>query len=455
MGKPAAETRPALPASRSPRGCIVAVWVGAALLVLALVFALTVDRSVAGQVEREIGALEAAGKPVTAAEAAPPLVPAADNAAPLYEAAAAAIKVEPESAGRRNWRQPQWLSDAKHALAQNPRALALLATGTRKPACRFDALYPLSLVTEHREFYAVRKLSRLSSTAAVTAALQGDGAVAAQHVYEGLVLARHVSAAPDTIGLLVTCAIDAIAINAAEKVLATGPVSPADSDRLRRELGALDYMAAHARSLNSERAVRIDAYRCFRMAPTQVPLSVFPTRFPLSTPTLGERVRAAAQTAAEAAFRESALLWADELRYLEAAARAEELAPLPWRETHRQLAALYVFPGAIGHASPAAWSTRIYADVTRKRDEAIARRGLLQAALALHRYRAQHGTFPQALSEVRIEGLPIPDDVFSGKPFVYRRVGRSFVLYSIGSNLQDDGGRDDYQAGDLVWELAP
>ncbi len=41
---------------------------------------------------------------------------------------------------------------------------------------------------------------------------------------------------------------------------------------------------------------------------------------------------------------------------------------------------------------------------------------------------------------VHIEGLPTPDDVFSGRPFVYRRKGDGFVLYSVGPNLGDDGG---------------
>jgi hypothetical protein len=32
-------------------------------------------------------------------------------------------------------------------------------------------------------------------------------------------------------------------------------------------------------------------------------------------------------------------------------------------------------------------------------------------------------------------------DYFSGKNFVYRRNGEGFILYSVGANRRDDGGR--------------
>jgi hypothetical protein len=46
----------------------------------------------------------------------------------------------------------------------------------------------------------------------------------------------------------------------------------------------------------------------------------------------------------------------------------------------------------------------------------------------------------------------IPMDPYSGRPLVYRRVGDTYVLYSVGRDGKDDGGRfgtltDSYSAG--------
>jgi len=54
----------------------------------------------------------------------------------------------------------------------------------------------------------------------------------------------------------------------------------------------------------------------------------------------------------------------------------------------------------------------------------------------------------------RIQGWKLPLDPFSGKPFVYHRKSKGFVLYSFGDDLDDDGGRPYFGTnGDLVWEF--
>lgn len=44
-------------------------------------------------------------------------------------------------------------------------------------------------------------------------------------------------------------------------------------------------------------------------------------------------------------------------------------------------------------------------------------------------------------------------DPFSGKDFGYRKQGKSFLLYSVGVNLQDDGGKHDplWEKDDFVF----
>lgn len=71
--------------------------------------------------------------------------------------------------------------------------------------------------------------------------------------------------------------------------------------------------------------------------------------------------------------------------------------------------------------------------------------------LALERFRASCGTYPDSLDELVPDFLPsLPLDPWSEKPFGYRRIdpatdgqGRAYLLYSIGSDATDNGGHVD------------
>jgi hypothetical protein len=61
--------------------------------------------------------------------------------------------------------------------------------------------------------------------------------------------------------------------------------------------------------------------------------------------------------------------------------------------------------------------------------------------VALERFRRAHSAYPEALDALAPETLAaVPEDPFSGHPFVYKRVGEDYVLYSVGRNQKDDGG---------------
>lgn len=73
------------------------------------------------------------------------------------------------------------------------------------------------------------------------------------------------------------------------------------------------------------------------------------------------------------------------------------------------------------------------------RDAALA---LLRLELALHAYRARRGSYPARLEQLAPAFLHrIPLDPLTGKPFRYRLTDRGYLLYSIGTDGVDDGGR--------------
>ena len=86
---------------------------------------------------------------------------------------------------------------------------------------------------------------------------------------------------------------------------------------------------------------------------------------------------------------------------------------------------------------------------------------LARVACALERYRLARGGYPEKLDALTPQFLTqLPHDVINGQPLKYRRTddGR-FVLYSVGWNETDDGGRvglnskgkHDWGKGDWVW----
>jgi hypothetical protein len=73
----------------------------------------------------------------------------------------------------------------------------------------------------------------------------------------------------------------------------------------------------------------------------------------------------------------------------------------------------------------------------------FARSGLRDLAFALAEYRRDRGRYPAKLKKlVRRYISPLPLDRFSGADFRYRLQGKGYLLYSVGPNGRDDGGRN-------------
>jgi hypothetical protein len=107
-------------------------------------------------------------------------------------------------------------------------------------------------------------------------------------------------------------------------------------------------------------------------------------------------------------------------------------------------------------AAPPFSQSQKFANAQSRIDEA-------RIACALERYRLAHGVYPgslDALAPAYIDELP--HDIMNGQPYHYRlRLDGTFLLYSVGWNQVDDGGKVvykkdapmqiDYTQGDWVW----
>ena len=74
-----------------------------------------------------------------------------------------------------------------------------------------------------------------------------------------------------------------------------------------------------------------------------------------------------------------------------------------------------------------------------------------RTGLACRVFKARNGRFPDDLSELVPSLIPeTPIDPFTGSPLMYRKAGEGFVVYSLGSNQKDDGGRTMWKITRLV-----
>jgi len=83
---------------------------------------------------------------------------------------------------------------------------------------------------------------------------------------------------------------------------------------------------------------------------------------------------------------------------------------------------------------------------------------MARIACALERHRLARGDFPDTLAALDAELIdPVPYEVVNGQPYRYRRTEEgSFLLYSVGIDLRDDGAVIDpklsaMKQSDWVW----
>ncbi len=87
---------------------------------------------------------------------------------------------------------------------------------------------------------------------------------------------------------------------------------------------------------------------------------------------------------------------------------------------------------------------------------------LTKTAFALSQYRLAHGGYPRKLAELAPQYLPqVPKDIFQNDAELhYQRQPEGYLIYSVGPNGRDDGGKNGYKSGeepcdDMVVQMPP
>ena len=416
-------------------------WIIPRLLVLALVLAVihgTATIILGRRLEAKLAAIKARGEPVSMAELGKPKVPDAENAAVIYAKAFEKLSgptAEKDfetlgkfpSAGERRENPGLW-NEARLVVNRLRPALPLVEQAISRPKCQFPVNWEAGAGAIFPHYSKMRKLAILFCATALLAAKEGRMDEAVRLIEMDLRVSESIKDDPVLIGQLVRATMVEIGYRGLRDILEYGEINETQARRLYDVLAGIDPIPGYVKAMQGDRALGLWLFDYARRADIG--------ELSGSDPTLAERL--IAPSLRRWIWRP--VLYADEMVYLDYMSTQVNAARLPYRETARtNLDAEPEFPR---FAICSAILLPSFARARSARDDAAAKIAGDQVLLGLLAYKDRFGSYPETLDGLRSRlAWKLPDDPFSGKDFIYKRQGKGFLLYSIGRNLKDDGGR--------------
>jgi hypothetical protein len=400
-------------------------------------------------------AVLAAGRPTTISQIEPKRVADDKNAAIPYDAAVLLMRAsvidgtnlyDRFNACFRATNAPQ--QDVEiWRLLQDPASqatLRLIEEGASRPACWREADYRKGAEVQLPHLTHCRAISRILAAKARLEAERGISKEAWETLVIGFKHAEGLRTEPWLISQLVRLAQDGLMLDALEKICRIAPVDEAKARELDAFLMEIEDPAPLVKSMDCERVVFGDwVFRKIKKEPEAF-FAFFSYEYiffdpPTYISVLGHLL----------AY--SPLLPGDEARYIERLHAFARLMPLPYWKARSEL------EGMEEQATPKGFIVarnieQSLGPVVRKGACAQAKCRLARIALATLLWKQSKGVYPVSLSDIPIGNL---EDPFTGKPFIYRTEEKGFVLYSIGANGKDDGGKVSKfsDEGDIVWRM--
>lgn len=405
----------------------------------------------AGQeLERELTSVREKGEPLTLREIAPPPLPDEENAALLY---VKAFTLLPRTKGNGKKQitdedtvtYSRFISDVpakKHkvtldqvreALNGTEAALALIRQAAAMPQARFPVDWEAGAAANFPHHSKLRSLSRLMAAHAKLSAIEGRPNVALDDIEAIIGMARHTLHEPILIGQLVGYACLNIASQTLEQVLDYTQPDIEDSRHLIQTLGQLDIRTAYTRSLQGERATGLWIFNLREQNPREF-LPMIRSADSPEGPFNNGLVQGAYAVGAPIFKLDQAFY----LQYMAEQIEQSRLETSEYQVLQDDDLSRY-FPR---YALISRLIAPTLSQATLRRNETLARIALCHWGLALNAYHRLNGAYPSTLKEAADTlKQELPEDPFTGKSLHYRPQGNGYLLYSVGGNRKDDGGR--------------
>jgi len=406
------------------------------------------------RVEAEIARIKASGDPVSYADLAGPAIPASENGALDFEKATRILAAMPDSMHKYESPQfspeecakhPEMWDDVRREMGQYSQVFSLVEKGAAKPKFRYTSDWKSGSDARFRVISRLRSLVRLLNADAEVKAHFGDMQGAAHSIELAVATSESLKGDPLLINMLVRVATLAITTRNVERIARSVPVDYASFERISRALSRPSLQGEYVRTLKGERVYLISNFQEFRQGGFS-------------------RVLHLGQCSPMLRLRGYWLgrpwLYADELECLRRFDARIRTGDRPYRSSLELL--YHDTPNFQEITSLPDLLTPVYRYARARIDQADTGVRGTQLLLALQVYRSRFGVYPATLPQLAAKlnwGLST-EDPFSGRQMIYRTTGSGFLLYSIGSNLKDDGGIDwrdprvrSASEGDIVWKM--
>ncbi|MHC4584597.1 MAG: hypothetical protein ACYS3N_08690 [Planctomycetota bacterium] len=311
-------------------------------------------------------------------------------------------------------------------LADNQQALELLHKAAPIEHCRYHVDFSVGLEFLIPHIGDLRKCAMLLKLEAILHAENGNAVLAARSIRSIFGIAHSLAKEPLLISQLVCTGCKGIAISSLERVVNRVEFTDEQLVKLTETVSNAEDLSTISRALAGERCMGISFFKN--------PV--------VSTPELIGRD--APPVPILELYKALGLADRDAVIYLDIMNDYMETARLPLH--HRQKAAetieaklkatskvrilLHGFMGGV----PRAITINI---------RSIAQLNTARIGIAVQRYRLANGDIPDTLTELVPTYLDaVPKDPFDGSELRYRKLESGFVVYSVGEDKKDDGGRE-------------
>lgn len=392
-----------------------------------------------------------------------------------HDAYAEALLKQQDESRQRIWSRKE-MPELAAWLKHNEQPLAVVRKAVQRRQW-FNPIIHLGDSTESRMLISTllpiaqssRDFGRLLAANATLAVQEGRNQDAMDDLLACHRLARQIGKGLFLIDLLVGDAIEAMACEADVAVLRSGKLTAKELQRFQDTLAKLPPMPGCAEKVQlTERLVILDAVvNLQRDAPGAIraafgvesdtwygPLALRAFALFVDWNRVLQRVNAefdriqtavntepySKRKAALNAYREHLGKTRDYLgKILQSLAKERiprELMIIRWYGVDREAATRPAESVVVNFLMPAFTQLRIAEDRVQTKLR------LVRIAVALERHRKAHGRFPARLADLRPRFLKeLPADLFTEKPFHYKPAKVGYLLYSVGQNMKDDGGK--------------
>lgn len=330
-------------------------------------------------------------------------------------------------------------------IADNQQALELLHEGAAIEHCRYPVDFSVYLESPMCHFSDLRKGAMLLKLEAVLHAENNKPRLAARSVTSIFGIAHSLAKEPVLISQLVRNACQGLAVSSLERVVNRIEFTDEQLVELGKTVADSEDISTVPRAIAGERCIGI---------------SVFENPASLSSESVGYKMPPAPVLVL---YKALGLAYMEAIIYLDLMNDYIETTQLPLHQCQRAASTIEAKLKATSkthillHEFIPAFSA--FSRIITIHIRSIAQLNTARVGLAIQRYRLATGNIPDTLTELVPTYLDtIPKDPFDGRPLRYEKLETGFVVYSIGEDGRDDGGKErlpfgERTKGSSTWDI--